>query len=62
MRHWGQTETQEVACEREEMFFYREGNQALEQVSQRRCGVSVLGDIKKPYGYGPGQPALGGPA
>ena len=37
----------------------REGDQALAQVAQRGCGVSVLGDTQKPSGCGPGQPALG---
>jgi len=27
--------------------------------SQRSCGVSILGDIQKPSGQGPAQPALG---
>jgi len=39
-------------------FFYCEGDQALMWVA----GVSILGDIEKLYGHGPGQPALGGPA
>lgn len=30
------------------------------QVAQRSC--RVLGDIQKPPGHGPGQPALDGPA
>ena len=34
----------------------------LDQVSQRVCGGSVLGDIQKLPGHGPGQLALGGPA
>jgi len=28
------------------------------QVAQRGCRVSILGDIQKPFGYGPRQPAL----
>ncbi|KAK4811097.1 hypothetical protein QYF61_016383 [Mycteria americana] len=38
--------------------FYCEGGQTLEQVAQRGCGVSVLGDIKNPTGCGPEEPAL----
>ena len=37
-------------------------DQALAQVAQGGCGVSTLGDIQKPSGHGPWQPALGGPA
>ena len=39
----------------------REGDRALAHVSQRDCGVSLLGDIQSPPGHGPRQPALGGP-
>ncbi|KAK4806182.1 hypothetical protein QYF61_001105, partial [Mycteria americana] len=39
-------------------FFDGEGDQALEQVAQRACGISLLGDIKKPSEHGPGQLAL----
>ena len=42
--------------------FYCEHHWALAQVAQRGCGVSLLGDIQKPSGHGPGQLALGGPA
>ena len=42
--------------------FYGEGGQTLAQVAWRACGVSILEDIKKLSGYGPGQLALGGPA
>ncbi|KAK4825975.1 hypothetical protein QYF61_003544, partial [Mycteria americana] len=41
-----------------ETLCYYEGDQALAQVAQRGCGVSTLGDIQKPSGRGPGQPAL----
>lgn len=34
----------------------------LETVSQRGGGVSLLGDVQKLSGRGPGQPALGGSA
>ena len=40
-------------------FFYCEGDQALEQVAQRGCRVSSLGDMQKPPGHGAEQPALG---
>lgn len=36
-----------------------EGAWALSQVSQGRCGVSILGDTQKTPGHGPGQTALG---
>lgn len=35
-----------------------EGDQALEQVGQRSCGVSFLENIQNPAVYGPGQPSL----
>ncbi|KAK4827053.1 hypothetical protein QYF61_013237 [Mycteria americana] len=38
---------------------YREGDQALSQAAQRGYGFSIIGDIQKPSGRGPGQPALG---
>lgn len=47
-------ETQEVPSEDQKTFFCCEGEQALEQVAQRGCGVSLLEDAKKPSG----QPAL----
>jgi len=37
--------------------FHCEGGQMLEQVVQRCCGVSMLGDIQKPMEHGPEQPA-----
>ena len=45
-----------------ETLFHCEGDQALAQVAQRACGVSILEDIQKPSADGPGQLALGGPA
>ena len=47
-------ETQEVPSEHQETIFYCEDDQALEQVAQRGCGVSLLEDIKKLFG----QPVL----
>lgn len=44
------------------MFFHCEGDQALEQVAQRGCRISILRDIQETPGHGPGQWALGGPA
>lgn len=49
-----QTETQKISLQpKETLFFYSKGDQALEQVAQRACGVSLLGeeiseDIQKP--------------
>lgn len=43
-------------------FFCWEGDWPLAQVVQRGCGVSLLRDIQKPSGYGPGQSALSVPA
>lgn len=36
-----------------------ECDKAWEHVAQRGCRISILGDIQKPPGHGPGQPALG---
>jgi len=54
------TETQEVLSEHQETL-YSEGDQALAQVTQRGCRVSILGDSQKPSGQVPGQLALGSP-
>ena len=35
--------------------------QTLEEVAQRGCGVSILGDTQKPTGDGPKQLGLGDP-
>ncbi|KAK4806812.1 hypothetical protein QYF61_005608, partial [Mycteria americana] len=48
----------EVPSEHQETLFDCEGDRALERVVQGCCGVSLLGDIRKPFGYGPGQLAL----
>lgn len=42
--------------------FHFEGGQTAEQVAQRGCGVSILGDSQEPCGRVSGQLALGGPA
>jgi len=42
--------------------FYCEGGQALAEVAQRSCGISILGGVQKAPGHGPGQPAVGDPA
>lgn len=36
------------------------GARAQAQATQRGCGASLLGDLQKPLGCGPGKPALGG--
>ena len=47
--------------EHQETLFHYEDDQALEQVAQGCCGVSILRDVQKPSGPKPGQLALGGP-
>lgn len=42
--------------------FYFQDNQALTQVAQRGCEVSLFGDIQKLSRHSSGQLALGGPA
>jgi len=49
-------------CLNKEKLFCCESGQSLEQVAQRSCGVSNLGDIPKLSGHGPAQLAVGGPA
>jgi len=41
------------------LFYYLEGDPALEQVAHAGCGVSILGDIQNPMGLSPEQPAFG---
>lgn len=43
-----------------ESHFYCDGRQVLQEVSQRGCRISILGDTENPAGHGPGQSALGG--
>lgn len=38
--------------------FYYEGDQTLEEVDHRYCGISILGDIQNPAGHDPEQPVL----
>jgi len=57
-----QTEAEEVPSEHEEELCLSEGDGALEQAAQGGCGVSFSGDIQKPPGRGPVQPAVGDPA
>jgi len=38
--------------------FYYEGDETLEKVDHRHCGVSILGDIQNPTGHGPEQHAV----
>lgn len=46
---------QEIPLKHEKTFFYCEGSQTLQQVAQRACGVSVLGDIENVTGHSPDQ-------
>ncbi|KAK4818675.1 hypothetical protein QYF61_017420 [Mycteria americana] len=47
------------ASQHQGRLFHYEGDRALAQVAQRCCGVSILGDIQKLSGHGPGQLAAG---
>lgn len=60
-KQWAQNETREAPSEHQETFYHCKGDQALAQVSQRGCGVSLVGDAKKLSGHVPRQPVLGGP-
>jgi len=46
----------------QELLFCCEGDQTLAQISQRCCGVLLLGDTQKLSRHGPGQQSLGVPA
>ena len=59
---WAQTEAQEVPSEHEEELLHSEGDGALAQAAQGRCGVSLSGDTQDPPGQGPVQPPVGDPA
>ena len=56
---WAWTEAQEVPPEHKEELAYSEGDRALEQATQRTCGVSFSGDIQNSPGWCPLQPAPG---
>ena len=58
MRGQAETDAQKVPPEHEEEL-YCAGGQALEQVAQRGCGVSLTGDIQEPPGPTPVPCALG---
>lgn len=46
-RQWGQTESQEVLPDHQEMLFYSEIGWILKQATHIRCGVSVHGEVQK---------------
>lgn len=54
-KQWAQNDTQEDSSELQEMLFHCDPDWALAQVTQRCCGVSLLGDNQKPSGHGPGK-------
>ncbi|XP_067150701.1 LOW QUALITY PROTEIN: muscular LMNA-interacting protein [Apteryx mantelli] len=58
----GTTETQEISPEHKKTLLHCEGDRTLEQVAQRGCRISILGDIKDPAERDPVQCALGDPA
>ena len=60
-RQWAQAEEEEAVWTPGNIFFYCEGDQALAQVSQRGCEVSIIGGVQKLPGHGPGKHALGCP-
>lgn len=57
-RQWAQSETQEDPASYEEKCLYFVGDRALQQGVQTGCGVSFPGEIQKPPGCKPVQPAL----
>lgn len=59
---WAQTKIQEIPSEHQETLFHCEGHWTLAQIAQNSGGVFVLGEIQKPSGHGPEEPALGGHA
>jgi len=61
-RQQAQTETQQAPSKHQETLLQSEGDWALAWVAQRGGGVSILGDIQKLPGDGPGQWAVAGPA
>ncbi|RMC15978.1 hypothetical protein DUI87_08185 [Hirundo rustica rustica] len=58
MRQWRGTDAQEVPPEYEKELLYYVGDQALEKVAQRRCGVFLTGDIQEPSELNPAACAL----
>lgn len=57
-KKWAQIET---GSEHHETLFYCECDGTPEQIAQRHCGVSILGDNHKLSGHGPEETALGDP-
>jgi len=57
-RQWAKTEIQEILFKLKKKLFPCEGSQTLEQVAQKGCEVSILGDTPNSTGHSPQQPAL----
>lgn len=54
-----ETNARDVTAQREEELLSSAGDQALEQIDQRDCGLSLTGNIQQPYGHNSMQSAPG---
>jgi len=51
----------EVPSKYQDALLYYVGARALARAAQRVCGASMLGDLQKLPGHGPGQPSVQSP-